>query len=242
MGSHYETLGVSSTASTAEIRKAYLRRARALHPDRNQGKGESETQRAELAMQQVNIAWSVLSDPVKKSEYDGRFSAQATASGPVARQSSAAAHRSATSRPPSSTSQGRATPPPSDTRASSASTRTASEKQGSAGLWASIPVLVIVGLAVGIFIVTAFAGDSGSSPRPLVPTRIAPLAVDDCFFFATVDIPAITSCELGRAEGQVVQAVPRPDNCPAGSLSMNDPSSDLFLCWIRMQPGSTNAG
>ena len=70
MATHYETLGITPTSTTQEIRKAYLRRARALHPDRQQGKTEKEARRAEQAMQQVNVAWNVLSDPSKKAEYD----------------------------------------------------------------------------------------------------------------------------------------------------------------------------
>ena len=72
MPTHYETLGVDSSATAAEIRKAYLRRARALHPDRQLGRSVKEAKAAEEAMQQVNLAWGVLSDPAKKSEYDKR--------------------------------------------------------------------------------------------------------------------------------------------------------------------------
>ncbi len=55
MGTHYDTLGVASSASSEEIRKAYLRRARALHPDRQHDRAPAEARRAERAMQQVKL-------------------------------------------------------------------------------------------------------------------------------------------------------------------------------------------
>ena len=59
MGTHYETLGVTPSATAKEIRKAYLRRARALHPDRQLDRSEADARRAEEAMQVVNAAWDL---------------------------------------------------------------------------------------------------------------------------------------------------------------------------------------
>jgi curved DNA-binding protein CbpA len=60
----YETLGVDEGADIAEIRKAYKRKAQKLHPDKN------PDPEAHIAMQAVEEAWRVLSDPVKKARYD----------------------------------------------------------------------------------------------------------------------------------------------------------------------------
>src|SRR3954454_18424800 len=60
----YKELGVSSDASADEIKRAYRKLARDLHPDTNSDPGAAER------FKTVSEAHSVLSDPAKRKEYD----------------------------------------------------------------------------------------------------------------------------------------------------------------------------
>ncbi len=63
--SPYEVLGVKPTATADEIRKAYRKLAKQLHPDLNPGKPE-----AEARFKSVSAAYDLLSDPEKRGRYD----------------------------------------------------------------------------------------------------------------------------------------------------------------------------
>ncbi|MDF1478864.1 molecular chaperone DnaJ [Leifsonia sp. H3M29-4] len=64
MADHYEVLGVERNASPEEIKKAYRRLARELHPDVNPSADASEK------FKQVTHAYDVLSDPQQRQQYD----------------------------------------------------------------------------------------------------------------------------------------------------------------------------
>jgi molecular chaperone DnaJ len=61
----YRELGVSSDASAEEIKKAYRKLARELHPDANPGDAK-----AEARFKSVSEAYGVLSDAEKRKQYD----------------------------------------------------------------------------------------------------------------------------------------------------------------------------
>ena len=62
---YYEVLGVDKSASDAEIKSAYRKKAKKYHPDLNPGDAE-----AERNFKEVNEAYEVLSDAGKKQKYD----------------------------------------------------------------------------------------------------------------------------------------------------------------------------
>jgi molecular chaperone DnaJ len=70
---YYNTLGVSKNASPADIKKAYHKLAHQHHPDKSGGDAEK--------FKKINEAYSVLSDPKKRSAYD-QFGIGANGSGP----------------------------------------------------------------------------------------------------------------------------------------------------------------
>lgn len=61
----YSVLGVSSGATPEQLREAYRELARRLHPD-VAGTSKDDA----IRMAEVNHAWSVLSDPVARRDYD----------------------------------------------------------------------------------------------------------------------------------------------------------------------------
>lgn len=62
---YYKVLGITKSASTEDIKKAYRKLARKYHPDLNPNDKE-----AELNFKKVNEANEVLSDPEKRKKYD----------------------------------------------------------------------------------------------------------------------------------------------------------------------------
>ncbi|GAA3064610.1 hypothetical protein GCM10020000_55280 [Streptomyces olivoverticillatus] len=101
---YYAVLGVRRDASQDEIKKAFRRLARELHPDVNP---DPKTQER---FKEINAAYEVLSDPQKKQVYDlggdplsssgggggaGRDSARASATSPTSWTPSSARRRSA---------------------------------------------------------------------------------------------------------------------------------------------------
>jgi curved DNA-binding protein CbpA len=62
---YYELLGVTPRATVEEIKAQRNRMLQAFHPDHN------KSSLANDLTKQINAAWETLSDPARRSEYDG---------------------------------------------------------------------------------------------------------------------------------------------------------------------------
>ena len=65
MRDFYEVLGVSRSATDADLKKAYRQLARQHHPDAN-----PEDPGSEERFKEVSLAYETLSDPQKRAVYD----------------------------------------------------------------------------------------------------------------------------------------------------------------------------
>ena len=64
MPNHYETLGVDKNATQDELKKAYRKLSKEHHPDKG---GDEEK------FKEISEAYSVLSDPEKRKEFDLQY-------------------------------------------------------------------------------------------------------------------------------------------------------------------------
>lgn len=62
---YYQVIGVARTASESDIKKAYRKLAKQFHPDFNPGNKSAEDK-----FKQIQNAYEVLTDPLKKLQYD----------------------------------------------------------------------------------------------------------------------------------------------------------------------------
>jgi DnaJ family protein B protein 8 len=72
MMNYYEILGVSSSATPTEIRKAYLKCSLKHHPDKN----PSNVQEAQAKFVEIGRAYEVLKDETSRREYDREYQYQ----------------------------------------------------------------------------------------------------------------------------------------------------------------------
>ena len=72
----YATLGVARDASPLQVARAHRRLAKTHHPDLHEGaQGSAER------MRRINEAWVILSNPLRRAEYDRAFPAAGTPAG-----------------------------------------------------------------------------------------------------------------------------------------------------------------
>src|SRR5712671_5618124 len=72
----YAVLGIQSTASEDDIKKAYRKLALIHHPDKHASSTEDAKQAASRKFQQVGFAYAVLSDKRRRAKYDATGSTE----------------------------------------------------------------------------------------------------------------------------------------------------------------------
>jgi curved DNA-binding protein CbpA len=144
---HYAVLGVTPDADHATIRRAWIRAARASHPDGQGAADPAARARADRRIRQVNEAWRVLGDEKLRRDHD--------------RARRAAMPKPARPAPP------RPTMPDFEVEREPSGFEV--PNAGVATLLRTLPWLVVGIIGVGIFVLTAFAApDDGSTGETAV--------------------------------------------------------------------------
>jgi hypothetical protein len=204
VATHYDVLGVRADAPSEDLRRAYLDRARELHPDRAVTGPSGDAQRTARRMQDVNEAWRVLRDPKTRAAYDEALSARQRVGGPSQPTRSA---------PPSAEDE--------DDLDTPFSAPMAEPGDLSVSLARAIPWVAILVVLAAIFVFTAFAAGNKDDDRP---SDLVGRCVSSGDASAVVAVPC-----AGPNEGRVVLVVDRASLCP-GTATSRAIEGDKWLC------------
>lgn len=217
MPTHYEVLGVSPAASAGEIRKAYRRHARRLHPDVTHGAAPASAAAAARAMQEVNQAWWVLRDPARRATYDVHLAAGAGRPPPEARRAPAMPVEDEMGDP--------------DIDLDDRPFVHAPAEPGDIGITIvrSLPWVAILVVLAAIFVFTAFAGGGGGAGVS------GSDLVGRCVTVGAGRPPTAVACAEGAKRVDLVAS--RPSQCPTGSDVAPMPGQEEWLC-LRVVEGA----
>jgi len=201
---HYAALGVRPDAGAAEIRRAWIRAARANHPDQRGDVNQAQTERSDRRMRAVNEAWRVLGRVESRRSYDEERAAAAPK--PTEPASSARPAPPAGGAAGPSGSQGE----PADPWFDGAPT---TEPGGPGGFVVShrgaalvvrvLPWLAIAVVGVVIFVASAYMTASNNVDQ----SRVAALEVGGCFWSAPDGTLHTVACEWPQTDGVLDQII-----------------------------------
>jgi curved DNA-binding protein CbpA len=204
---HYEVLGVDPAASPEDVRRAYVARARLLHPDTAQGRPTEESARTARAMQDVNEAWRVLRTPASRSAYDALL-----------------AGRAAGARPGPAPARPGGTADLSATADHHLHHHASGPVDPTAALLRGLPWVAVLVVLGTIFVVSAFAGGSDDGDR-----RSSYDLVGSCVQsqrgVGVVQVP----CSAPN-EGQVDLVVTSQGQCPDDATPRPVPGEGTWVC------------
>ncbi len=213
MGSHYETLNVSSSASYEKIRAAYHDAARKWHPDRFLDATPGSASEAEIAMRRANEAWRILGDESRRRIYDRSLRGGGSGVGAASSAQS-----------PGGPSEGirvddgvtRIDPRLLDPDFLDARRQAQLDEIDTVHgrFLRAIPFVGFVGLLIGIVIFTAYARRPDSTPvKDTVPGPAIGVSANACV--RVIDGPQLLEVPCGSpADGQVIGAYEGDGSCP----------------------------
>ena len=199
----YDRLGVAPFASAEEIRAAYRRIARRVHPDRGSAGNEA-------AMAAVNEAWRVLSDPGRRAEYDASLRA-----------------RTSTVAPSASSSPARADEDDEDDE-----DELAPDDHGPRQFWVvALPGLLVLAVLGGIFLFTAYARGGLGGTGTTVPGAPVDgvIEIGSCVALDSQARAVETPCG-GPHHGAVMAIVAPQAACPLRTEGFYEPDGTHLVC------------
>ena len=199
---HYQVLGVPDSAGAEQVRRAHRQLARVLHPDRQAGATPAERSLAERRMREINAAWTVLSDPTRRRDYDRQLLA--------ARTRPAAASAAAPQRPSRPVRDDDPDGELARARMAEVDPDEPDLPPGQFWLLRRGPIVAAVVVAVGLFVVTAYAG-SGGDTQTSAPSRPA-----DCVRLDEPDGAVRVPCDTEN-DGRILTIVGRSEECPGAT-------------------------
>jgi hypothetical protein len=206
---HYDVLGVASDAPPESVRRAYLDRARLLHPDGYVDATADERAEVERRMQEVNEAWRVLQDPDRRQTYDRDLMPRVD-------------------RMRLEAEEGRFANRTDGTENDDAEMVEAFD--GTAKIIRGLPWMILVGVLFLIFVFTAFAASDGSTSTPS-PVPL-PQHSGQCVIVSSTPAGPVTTASDCNAPGarEVVARVATGQPCPTDSERLQTATDPFATC------------